>query len=297
MNVLISGSSGLIGSALVQELGQHGDDVFRLLHGKRQPEQPFWNLDANAIDLSFVDRIDAVIHLAGEGIGSARWTARKKQRILESRVRGTRLLSETLAGLASLPKVLISASGSGIYGDRGDRLVDESCEAGTGFLPDVAQQWEAATRPAAEAGIRVVLLRFGIVLSRAGGALQRMLLPFKLGLGGIIGTGRQYMSWVCIDDVVAATHHILVNESLDGPVKLTTPYPVTNAELTKILGHVLHRPTIAWMPACAARLVLGEMADEILLVSTRAVPRKLTAAGYKFRYPTLEGALTHLFSR
>lgn len=210
-------------------------------------------------------------------------------------MKGTQLLSDALAKLNPLPKVLISASGVGFYGNQGEHTVDESSAPGEGFLAAVSQQWEESTHAASNAGIRVATIRLGIVLSPKGGALKKMLLPFKLGFGGAIGNGRQYMSWVCIDDVVAAIQHILANESVSGPINLTSPYPVTNDQFTVTLGRLLKRPTLAWMPAGVARLIFGEMADELLLASTRTRPQKLTTSGYTFQYPTLEGALKHLF--
>jgi hypothetical protein len=237
------------------------------------------------------------VHLAGENIAAGRWTVEKKARIRDSRVKGTKTLCEALAQLSQPPKVLVSASAIGYYGDRGAELLWENSALGTGFLAEVCQAWEEATRPAMEKGIRVVLLRIGVVLSPAGGALAKMLLPFKLGLGGIIGSGKQYMSWIALDDVVGTIDHVLITDTLQGPVNAVAPHPVTNSEFTKTLRRVLRRPTLFPMPAFAARLAFGEMADELLLASTRVEPKRLIATEYRFRYPELEDALRHLLGR
>ena len=234
------------------------------------------------------------MHLAGETIATGRWTAARKARIRDSRVRGTGLLTRALVKLDRKPRVFVSASAVGIYGTRGDEVVDERSAPGQGFLAEVCSQWEAATRPATDAGIRVVNVRVGVVLSGTGGALAKMLPPFRLGLGGVMGSGRQYMSWIAIDDVVGAIEHLLLADTVVGPVNLVAPDPVSNREFTKTLGRVLRRPTILRLPAFAIRLGLGEVADELLLASTRAQPARLTASGYQFGYPTLEGALRHL---
>ncbi len=222
------------------------------------------------------------------------WTPAVKARIRDSRVNGTRLLCEALARLSNPPRVLVCASAIGYYGDRGDEVLDEASSPGSGFLPEVCQEWEAATEPARAAGIRVVNLRFGVILSPSGGALAKMLTPFKLGAGGRIGDGRQWMSWIALDDVIDAIAYALNTESLAGPANCVAPQPVTNLEFTKTLGRVLHRPTIFPMPAVAARIAFGEMADALLLASARVLPKELSAAGYPFRYPQLEGALRHM---
>jgi uncharacterized protein (TIGR01777 family) len=237
--------------------------------------------------------VDAVVHLAGANIAAGRWTAEQKARIRDSRVNSTRLLSETFAKLAQPPKVFVCASATGFYGDRGADIMTEDSPAGSGFLAEVCEAWEAATQPARNAGIRTVMLRFGMILSSAGGALAKMLLPFKLGVGGVIGSGDQYWSWIGLDDVVGAIHHALVNDTLEGAVNTVAPQPATNREFTKSLGKILGRPTIFPLPGFAARLALGEMADELLLASTRVEPAKLAASGYAFRHPELEGALRH----
>jgi hypothetical protein len=235
-----------------------------------------------------------VVHLAGENIAGRRWNDEQKARIRDSRVDSTLLLSGTLATLRQPPKVLVSASAIGYYGDRGDSLLTESSESGNGFLPEICREWEAATEPAVAAGIRVVNLRFGVILSRKGGALTKMLTPFRLGLGGVIGSGRQWMSWIAIDDVIGVICHVLATESLRGPVNTVAPSAVTNHEFTKTMGRVLRRPTIFPMPAFVARLALGEMADELLLASTRVEPRALLVSQYSFLFADLENALRHL---
>lgn len=294
MKILITGSSGLIGSALIRSLNANGHTTLRLLRNNITVDSPFWDPDNSIINMAGIKSIDAVVHLAGEGIAEGRWYKRKKNRILKSRVVGTKLIADFFAKSDTKPKVIISASGVGYYGDCGDNKVDENSHHGSGFLADVAKQWEDAALPAAKAGIRLVNIRLGMVLSSSGGALKKMIPPYKLGLAGIIGDGKQYMSWVCIDDVIEVIQYIINNQSITGPVNLVSPHPVTNHQFTKTLGTVLHRPTIFRMPAFAARLAFGEMADELLLSSTRAVPGKLTNSGYKFRYPELREAFEHL---
>jgi hypothetical protein len=238
-----------------------------------------------------------VVHLAGENIGAGRWTAVRKEEIRRSRVEGTRRLCESLARLTRRPKVLVTASAIGFYGNRGDEILKEDSGPGSDFLAQVCREWEAATDPASRGGIRVVHLRFGMILSPSGGALKKMLLPFKMGAGGRIGRGTQYVSWIGIDDVAGVIHHAIVTESLRGPVNGVAPTPVTNAEYTRTLARVLSRPAIAPMPAFAARLAFGEMADALLLASQRVMPTRLQATGYQSRYPELERALRHLLSR
>jgi uncharacterized protein (TIGR01777 family) len=299
MKVMISGSGGLIGSALVTHLNQQGDHVVRLV--RRGPAVPgkevVWGPEVGSIDARGVEGLDALVHLAGENIAARRWTAAQKARIRDSRVVGTRLLAETLARLESPPKVWICASAIGFYGDRGDDELDESSGPGTGFLADVCQAWESATVPAQQPGVRVVCLRIGVVLSAAGGALAKMLLPFKLGLGGRIGSGQQYMSWIAVDDAVRAIVHGILTDACAGPINAVAPEPASNAEFTKTLGRVLRRPTIFPMPAFAARLAFGEMADELLLASTRVRPARLSQTGFSFQFPNLEAALRHVLGR
>jgi hypothetical protein len=234
------------------------------------------------------------VHLAGDNIASGRWTAAKKVSIRSSRVQGTTVLCEALAQLVKPPKVLLSASAIGYYGDRGETTLREASPPGTGFLAEVCQAWEAATAPAVQRGIRVVHLRFGIVLSPAGGVLAKLLTPFRLGLGGVVGTGKQYMSWIALDDVLGVIQHALNTETIQGPVNVVAPQPVTNQEFTTTLGKVLRRPTRLPLPAFAAHLLFGEMADALLLASTRVMPARLVASEYTFRHPALEAALQRL---
>jgi uncharacterized protein (TIGR01777 family) len=250
-----------------------------------------WDPATGWIDAGELEGVDAVVHLAGENLGSHRWNETFKREIRDSRVLGTRLLAEALAALAKKPGVLCCASAIGFYGDRGNEVLTESSPPGTGFLAEVCQAWEAATTPAGDAGIRVVHLRSGVVLSRAGGALAKMLPPFKLGAGGVIGGGRQYWSWIALDDLVRVIEFVLQRTELAGPVNTVAPHPVTNREFTETLGRVLGRPTILPMPAFAARLALGEMADEMLLASARVEPHVLLRAGFEFQFPQLETAL------
>ena len=300
MKVVLTGSSGLVGSALVPLLTGGGHQVVRLVRSQPRPDasEVRWDPDTGEIDPAALEGVDAAVHLAGESIAAGRWTASRKARILESRVKGTRFLVETLAGLEQRPKVLVSASAVGYYGDRGEeRLTEDSGSGSAFFLANVCRQWEAATEPSAAAGVRVVNLRFGIILSAAGGALPRLLTPFRLGVGGRLGSGKQYMSWIAIDDVVGAIVHVLNTEALRGAVNAVAPQAVTNREFTKTLGRVLGRPTLVPMPAFAARLAFGKMADELLLASQRVEPAKLLASGYAFRFPDLESALRHLLGK
>ncbi len=255
-----------------------------------------WDPSAGTIDAAALEGMDAVVHLAGESIAAGRWTPRKKARILESRIQGTQLLSQTLARLTGRPRVLVSASAVGYYGDRGEETLNEDSPPGAGFLPQVCQAWESATEPASRAGIRVVQTRLGVVLSCAGGALALMLPPFRFGLGGRLGSGRQHMSWVAIDDVVGAIHYALTTEHLRGPVNVVAPTPVTNREFTKTLARLLSRPAVMPVPPVMLRLLIGQLADEALLASARVLPSKLRLAGYVFKYPHLEGALRHLLA-
>ncbi len=291
MKIAVTGSTGLVGSALIPLLESAGHEVVRL----RRPAQ--WDPEKGAADPSAFGGVDAVVHLAGENIAGGRWTAARKERILNSRVKGTKLIAETLGNLPKPPQVLVSASAIGYYGDRGSELLREQSPPGTGFLPDVCRQWEAATDAATRKGIRVVHLRTGIVLSGKGGALGKMLLPFKLGVGGKIGSGEQYWSWISIDDHCAAILHCIQASSLHGPVNSVSPSPVTNLEFTKALGRVLGRPVIFPLPAFAARLVLGEMSDPLLLASARIEPSKLMASRFIFRHKDPEPALRYVLSK
>ena len=297
MDVLVSGATGLIGSAIVSALREKEYRVRRLTRsGGSSKDAVAWDPLAGTIDTAGLEGVDAVVHLAGESV-MGRWTSAKKARIRNSRVQGTRLLSETIAGLPGPPGVMVCASATGYYGDRGNELLREESDPGNNFLAGVCREWEAAADPARAAGVRVVHPRFGIVLSPEGGALGTTLPIFKLGGGGRIGSGRQYWPWIAVDDVVGATIHALDSESLSGAVNVTVPDPPTNEEYTKTLGYVLGRPTVFPLPAPAARLALGQVADELLLASQRVEPARLRESGYSYRYPELEGALRYLLER
>jgi len=299
MKILVSGSTGFIGSALVPFLTSDGHSVVQLLRKPVATVNPTltWDPAAGRVDAAAFEGFDAVVHLAGESIASGRWTAAKKERIRSSRVDATRLLCNALARLGRPPKALICASAIGYYGDRGDEVLREESAPGRDFLAGVCRDWEAASEPAARKGIRVVNLRFGVVLGRGGGALAHMLPPFRLGLGGRIGSGRQYISWIALDDAVGAVQHALATGALRGPANAVAPRAVTNQEFTRTLGRTLGRPTLFPMPAFAARLAFGEMADALLLGSARVEPARLLASGYRFRHGDLEGALRHLLDR
>lgn len=293
--ILVSGASGLIGRALVRSFESHGHEVTRLVRlPTHDPHEIQWN-PSFAVRPEVVSSFDSVIHLSGENV-AGRWTAEKKRRVRESRIVSTQNLSSALAKAEKPPQIFICTSAIGYYGHRGRETLTEASPSGTGFLPEVCRGWEAATQPAADTGIRTLNLRFGIVLSRDGGAFKPMLLPFRLGLGGRIGDGRQWWSWIHIEDVVAAVNHILEMQSVSGPVNLTAPNPVTNEEFTRRLASALRRPAIFSVPALAARLVFGEFADESVLASARVLPQKLVDGGFQFRYPELGPALRELLS-
>jgi hypothetical protein len=293
LRVAVTGSTGLIGTPLVRALRADGHTVLRLVRSRPVSggDEVYWNPALGEIDTAALEGVDAVVHLAGENVGQPPWTEERKRRIMDSRAQGTALVARTLAGLSPRPRVLVSASATGWYGDRGDEVLTEASPPGTGFLAEVCRAWEEAAEPARAAGIRVVHPRIGVVLTGEGGALEKMLTPFKLGVGGKMGSGRQWMSWVALHDAVEALRFALRADGLAGPANLTSPAPVTNAEFTRTLGHVLGRPTVLGVPEFALRLALGEMADQALLASQRAVPDRLREAGFVFQYPDLEGAL------
>jgi uncharacterized protein len=291
MRVAVTGSTGLVGSALREVLERNGHTVVPVVRHQPREAQIHWDPQQGTIEKDKFATVDGVVHLAGENIAGGRWTEARKQRIRDSRVEGTRLLCEALAQVSPRPKTLVAASASGYYGDRGEQICDESTPAGEGFLAEVCQQWEEATRAAADTGMRVVHVRIGIVLSRDGGALAKMLTPFRLGLGGRVGSGEQYWSWIALEDLTHVILYALTAEGMAGPVNAVSPQPVTNLEFTKVLGNALGRPTIFPLPAFAARLALGEMADALLLASTRVVPTRLQEHGYEFRYADLRAAL------
>lgn len=299
MRILVSGSSGLVGSALVPYLGTGGHQVVRLIRARSAAgaATASWDPTGRSLDAAALEGFDAIVHLGGERLVPGRWNEAKKARIRDSRVNGTRLLSETIGRLARPPRALICASAVGYYGDRGDELLRDDGSPGHDYLAEVCRAWEAAADPAARMGVRVVQHRFGVILSPKGGALRKMLPPFKLGLGGRLGNGRQHLSWIALDDVLGAIEHALAATALRGPVNTVAPHPVTNAEFTRTLGRVLGRPTLFPMPAFAARLAFGEVADALLLASQRVEPARLLASGYRFRFPDLEPALRHLLGR
>lgn len=289
LRILLSGVSGPIGAALLPYLRDHGNQLTRLVRGTpAKADQIAWD-PAKPLSPASVSGFDAVIHLAGESV-VGRWTPAKKAAIRNSRILGTSNLAKALAQAKERPRVLVSASAVGYYGDRGDELLTEESGPGQGFLPEVCREWEAATRAAAEAGIRSAQIRTGLVLSPVGGALQKMLPPFRMGLGGKVGNGRQWWSWVDVRDIIGAIHHVLGSD-LAGPVNAVAPNPVTNAEFTRVLASVLSRPAILPMPALAARLAFGQMADELLLASQRVTPGKLLSSGYSFQHSNLRDAL------
>ncbi|HEX7330814.1 MAG TPA: TIGR01777 family oxidoreductase [Pyrinomonadaceae bacterium] len=298
MKILVSGSHGLVGKALVRSLTADGHEVVRLVRGERAFGSPEvqWQPEQGRIDVEPLEGIQAVVHLAGESIASGRWTSDKKRSIRESRVKGTALLSDALTKLSQPPSVFLSASAIGYYGDRDDELLNEKSAPGKDFLAGVCTEWEAATRPAAQKGIRTVCTRFGIILDVNGGALAKMLPPFRMGIGGRIGDGKQWMSWIALDDVVNGLKFLMEDGSVHGPVNFVAPNPVTNAEFTKTLGRVLSRPTIFPVPAFGVRLAFGEMADALLLSSQRVEPSVLEDRGFLFSWPTLEPALKHLLA-
>lgn len=299
MKILVSGSHGLVGKALLKSLTNDGHEVVRLV--RHEPIvgelEIWWDPSEGRIDSERLEGHDVVVHLAGESIASGRWTEEKKRSIRESRVKGTLLLSEALARLSRPPSVFLVASAIGYYGDRGDELLTEQSAPGNDFLAGVCVEWERATNAAREKGIRTVHTRFGIILDDEGGALGKMLTPFRMGIGGRVGSGKQWMSWIALDDVVNGLKFLMGETSTSGPVNFVAPKPVTNAEFTKTLGHVLSRPTIFPIPEFGARLAFGEMADALLLSSQRVEPGVLKSKGFEFKWSTLEAALRDILAR
>lgn len=296
MKILIAGSTGLIGKRLTDDLIASGHTVVPLVRYRDQ-EGIYWQPKKGILDPASIEGFDAVINLAGDNISTGRWTEQKKQRIRDSRVLTTRTLAEALAQLKKPPKVWINGSAIGYYGDGNDKIFDETSPAGKSFLAIVCDEWETATKAASDAGIRVVMLRTGIVLTPNGGALQRMLTPFQLGLGGVLGNGRQYMSWISLEDEIRVIQFCLNNDKISGPVNAVSPSPITNRAFTKTLGRVLHRPTILPVPKFVIKIIFGEMGQELLLSSTRAVPKKLEANGYQFVHSDLEKTLKALLGK
>jgi uncharacterized protein (TIGR01777 family) len=302
MKVLISGSTGLIGAALTTFMLSQGHSVVRLIRPKSHANAAHsnggsaivWDPDSGKIDSAALEGFDAVIHLGGENLADGRWSEARKSELIKSRVESTRLLSQTLASLKQPPKVFLVASAIGFYGNRGEETLDEGSSRGPGFLAELCEAWESACQPAAKAGIRVVNLRLGVVLSTKGGALAKMLLPFQLGAGGEIGNGGQYFSWVSLDDVSGAVLHALKTESLSGPVNITAPNPVTNKQFTKALGKVLVRPTLIPIPTFGLRALFGEMADECLIAGQKVMPVKLQKSNYQFRNTEIEPTLRQI---
>lgn len=299
MRVAVSGASGLVGSALMAALASAGHQPIPMVRKQKTDggASISWNPDAGFVDAQALEGVDAIIHLAGEGIADGRWSTARKARIRDSRVVGTRLLCDTLAQMANPPKHFLCASAIGFYGSRGEETLTEQSAPGTGFLADVCREWEQATESARAKGLRVANLRFGVILSPKGGALAKMLTPFKMGVGGVIGSGTQYFSWITLDDIIAATLHVLAHPEVTGPVNFTAPHPVNNREFTKTLGKVLGRPTIFSMPAFAARLAFGEMANEMLLGGQKVIPARLEESGYPFQHRELEPALRFLLGK
>lgn len=286
MKIALAGASGMIGTALTEYLKSRGDVVVALKRNPDNKSQPFLGVDSD-----YLMEFDAVINLAGENIAAKRWSDEQKKLILSSRVETTEFLARTLAKTKGKPQVFISGSAIGYYGNRNDELIDENSSAGQGFLPDVCKAWESAAEYACRDDLRIVKLRTGVVLGRSGGALAKMLLPFQMGAGGILGSGKQYMSWIALADAVRVIEFILKSSDLTGPVNMTAPHPVTNAEFTAAMGKVLHRPAVLPAPAFALKVILGQMAEEMLLEGAKVVPTKLQKAGFNFEYGNLNAAL------
>ncbi len=299
MRILISGASGLVGTALIESLSVAEHEIVRLARSSRPagPDRIVWDPMAKEMDVALLEGFDVVVHLAGENIAGRKWSPAQKKRIRDSRVEGTSRLVNALKELQKPPRVFVMASAIGYYGNRGDEMLLESSNPGSGFLADITREWESAADVASDIGTRIVKLRIGVVLASSGGALSKMLLPFRLGLGGKFGSGRQYMSWVALDDLIGIIHYVIANDTVTGPVNAVSPLPVTNHEFAKTLGRVLHRPTIAAVPSFVLKLAAGEMADEMILASARVIPQKLIESGYRFLYPDLEKALRFVLGR
>ena len=291
MKILVSGSHGLVGKALTTSLVNAGHEIVSLVRQSANDSEIEWHPNQGKINGQQLEGFDVVVHLAGESIASGRWTEEKKRKIRESRVKGTELLSSALARLSQPPSTFISASAIGFYGSRGDELLTEESAPGDGFLPEVCVAWEKATGQAEAKGIRTIHPRFGIILDEKGGALERMLTPFRMGVGGKVGNGKQWMSWIALEDVINALRFLIDEPGSEGPVNFTAPRPVTNADFTEALGSVLSRPTLFSVPSFAARLAFGEMADELLLSSAKVEPERLKESGYQFKHPELSSAL------
>ena len=293
--VAISGQNGLVGKALTAALQEDGRSVVAITRqrGGSFQDAIHWDTTTGLTNPARLESVDAIVHLAGENIAGGRWNEQRKRLIRHSRVEGTRSLVQSIATIKKRPKVLVCASAIGFYGDRGSTTLDETSAPGQGFLADVCQAWEAEASAAAGLGMRVVNVRIGVVLSPKGGALAKMLLPFKMGVGGKVGSGQQYWSWIGLHDLARVLAFCISDSSVEGPVNAVSPEPQTNSEFTSVLGQVLHRPTIFPLPGFMAKLALGEMATELLLASTKVVPKKLQAHGFRFDYPDLKGCLTH----
>jgi uncharacterized protein len=298
MRVAVTGSTGMIGSALVSSLSADGHEVLRLTRSPSPgPGAASWDPAGGTIDSEALSKADAVVHLAGRSIAALRWTPKVKREILGSRTRGTRLLAETMAGLRNGPRVLVCASGINYYGDRGDEVLTETSPGGQGFLAEVCRQWEGSADPARAAGIRTVHVRTGFVQTPRSGVLAKLLPLFRLGLGGRLGSGRQWWSWVTFDDVIGIYRHALTASTTSGPLNATAPNPVTNAEFTATLARVVGRPALMPVPSFGPRLLLGQLADELVLASARVHPAATESSGYSFRHPTLEAGLRHVLDR
>lgn len=300
MKILISGASGLVGTNLTPTLIAKAHEVIKLVRKTaKSADEIQWDAEKgfSESEQAKLENFDAVVHLAGDNVASENWSAEKKKRIHSSRVVGTRILVDALKKAKNPPKVFISASATGFYGDRKDEILTEESAAGEGFLPEVCEEWEAEALKAKEFGARVVLTRTGVILSKDGGALTKMLTPFNFGVGGVVGSGKQWMSWIALDDLIRIIHFALDHENLHGAVNSVAPQPVTNEEFTKTLGKVLHRPTILPIPEFAIKLLFGEMGETLLLQGARVVPKRLQDAGFEFRFENLEDALKHIVYR